>query len=301
MPVGIEIPHVRTDQAPDAAELAAFLKQVEQLGFDSAWAMEPQLPSSEALEPLSVLAFAAAHTTSIRLAVAVAVLPLHQPVRLARQAATIDRLSGGRLTLGVGVGASVLPLSAFGVARSERAPRFEENLTVMRRLWSEPVVDFDGRFVQLHQARMEPKPVQQPLPVWFGAGSPPALKRAARLADGWIGAGSTPSSAFPGQAAQLKQYLEEEGRDPASFPMAKRAYVAIDRPADEVAAWFHGVYGGGISPEVAISGSPGEVVAGLHELREAGAELLLVAPTGDDRPQLELIVEHVLPVLGGPT
>jgi probable F420-dependent oxidoreductase len=250
------------------------------------------------LEPMSMLSFACAHTSSIRLGVAVAVLPLHQPVRLARQAMTIDRLSGGRLTLGVGVGAPGLPSQAFGVSRTERASRFEEYLDVMRRLWTEPVVDFDGRFVQLSGARMEPKPIQRPLPVWFGASSPPALKRAARLADGWIGAGSSPASAFPGHVAELRQYLEAEGRDPAAFPIAKRAYVAIERPADEVDAWFRAVYGPAITSEVAIAGSPGQVVEGLRELRDAGAELILVAPVGDDRPQLELVVEHVLPVLG---
>ena len=272
--------------------------QVEQAGFHSAWAMEPQLATAACLEPMSVLAFAAGQTTSIRLALAVAVLPLHQPVRLARQAATLDRLSGGRFTLGVGVGVAALPHEAFGVKSTERAPRFEESLTLMRRLWSEPVVDFDGRFVQLRRAHMEPKPAQDPLPVWFGAGSQPALKRTALMADGWIGAGSSSSSAFPGQAQQLREYLEAEDRDPASFPMAKRVYVAIDRPADEVAAWFQAVYGPAIGPDVAIIGSAQEVVEGLRELREAGAELLVVAPVGDDRPQLELIIEHVLPALG---
>ena len=298
MPVGIEIPQVRVDQPPDATELAAFFRQVEQVGFDSAWAMESQLAYASALEPLSVLAFAAGHTNSIGLGLAVAVLALHQPVRLARQAATIDQLSGGRLTLGVGVGAPVLPAAAFGTKRGERAPRFEEYLTVMRRLWNEPEVDFEGRFVTLEGARMAPKPVQSPLPVWFGAGSPPALKRTARLADGWIGAGSTPSDAFPGLVETLRQELEAEDRDPATFPIAKRAYIAIDRPADEVGAWFHAVYGGGIPPEVAIAGSAEQVLDGLHRLREAGAELIVVAPVGDDRPQLEAIVEHVLPELG---
>jgi probable F420-dependent oxidoreductase len=298
MPVAIEIPHVRAADAPTAEELADWLRQVEQAGFHSAWAMEPQLPSAAALEPLSVLAFAAANTTSLRLGLAVAVLPLHQPVRLARQAAAIDRLSNGGFTLGVGVGVAALPHGAFGVKSTERAPRFEEYLAVMRGLWQEPVVDFDGRFVQLRQARMEPKPIQQPLPVWFGAGSPPALRRTAKMADGWIGAGSSPSSAFPGNVAQLKEYLAEEGRDPESFPIAKRAYVAIDRPQDEVSAWFEAVYGPAIAPTVAITGSVGQVLSGLQDLRDAGAELILVAPVGDDRPQLESIVEHVLPVLG---
>ncbi len=298
MPVGIEIPQVRTAQAPGAEELAAFLRQVEEAGFHSAWAMEPQLANASSLEPMSMLAVAATHTRTIGLGLAVAVLPLHQPVRLARQAVTIDRLSDGRLTLGVGVGAPVLPAGAFGVKRSERAPRFEEYLTVMRRLWDEPEVDFEGRFVTLAGARMEPKPVQRPLPVWFGAGSPPALKRTARLADGWISAGSTSSDAFPGLLETLTKELEAEGRDPAAFPIAKRAYVAIDRPADEVTAWFYAVYGGGIPPEVAIAGSAEQVLDELHALRDAGADLIVVAPVGDDRPQLEAIIEHVLPALG---
>ena len=297
MPVGIEIPHVRATGAPGAEELADFLRSAEEAEFHSAWAMEPQLTAASALEPMSTLAFAAGRTSTIRLGVAVAILPLHQPVRLARQAATIDRLSGGRLTLGIGVGVRALPVEAFGVRASERAPRLEEYLAIMRRLWTEPEVDFEGRFLSLKQARMDPKPVQDPLPVWFGASSPPALERAARLGDGWIGAGSSPSSAFPGHVAQLKEQLEAAGRDPSAFPIAKRVYVAVDRPEDEVAAWFRAVYGPWITPDVAIRGSAEQVLEGLHELRQAGAELLVLAPVGDDRPQLELLAQHVLPVL----
>jgi probable F420-dependent oxidoreductase len=298
LPIGIEIPQVRTTEPPRAEELADWFRQAENAGFHSAWAMEGQLAAAASLEPFSLLAFAAGQTTTLRLGIAVAVLALHQPVRLARQAVSIDRLTGGRLTLGVGIGAPVLPAEAFGISVTERAPRFEEYLEVMRRLWTEPEVDFEGRFVTLRHARMEPKPVQSPLPVWFGASSPSALRRTARLADGWIGAGSSPSSAFPEHVAQLRANLAAEGRDPSAFPIAKRAYVAIDRPADEVSAWFRAVYGGGIPPEVAISGSAEEVLEGLRELREAGADLLVVAPVGDDRPQLEPIVEHVLPALG---
>jgi probable F420-dependent oxidoreductase len=297
MPVGIEIPQVRTTDAPTADELADWFRQVENAGFHSAWAMESQLVAASALDPFSVLAFGAGQAGTLRLGLAVAVLAAHQPARLARQAATIDRLSSGGLTLGVGIGAPVLPFEAFGVSSTERAPRFEEYLEIMRRLWTEPEVNFEGRFVTLRHARMEPKPVQSPLPVWFGAGSAPALKRAARLADGWIGAGSTPSSAFPSQVTELREYLQAEGRDPDAFPIAKRAYVAIDRPAEEVSAWFKAVYGGGIPPEVAITGSVDQILDGLRELRQAGADLLVVAPVGDDRPQLEPIVEHVLPAL----
>ncbi len=273
------------------------LKQAEDAGFHSAWVMENQLGAASALEPLSTLAFAAGQTGSIGLGLAVAILALHQPVRLAREAATIDQLSGGRLTLGVGIGSAGLPWEAFGANGSERAPRFEEYLDVMRRLWEEPQLDFEGRFVKLSNAAMEPKPVQRPLPVWFGASSPRALRRAARLADGWMGAGSSPSSAFPEMVSRLREELEAHGRDPSSFPIGKRVYVAINRPRQEVDDWFQAVYGGFVGPDVAVSGAPEQVVEELVRLREAGADLLLVAPVGDDRPQLELVIEHVLPVL----
>ena len=298
MPVAIQIPNVRASDAADAAELVAMLRRAEEAGFDSAWVMEHQLGRARALEPLAVLAFAAGHTSSLRLGLAVGNLALHQPVRLAREAATIDHLSGGRLTLGVGIGAAGLPYEAFGVTARERAPRFEEHLEVMRRLWEDAEVDFDGRFVSLTRADMEPKPVQRPMPVWFGASSSRALRRTARLADGWIGAGSSPSSAFPAMVSELREHLEAEGRDPTSFPMGKRAYVAIDRPEQEIRDWFQAVYGPAVPPEVAIAGSADEVVEELRRLREAGADLLLVSPVGDDRAQLELVIERVVPVLG---
>lgn len=297
MPVAIQIPNVRASEAPGREELAAMLKQADEVGFHSAWVMEHHLGGASALEPLTTLAFAAGQTSSVRLGVAVSILAVHQPVRLAREAATIDHLSGGRLTLGVGIGAGGLPYEAFGVTSRERAPRFEENLTVMRGLWSEPRLDLDGRFVKLNQAAMEPKPTQRPLPVWFGAGSPPALRRTARLADGWMGAGSSPSSAFPGMVTQLREYLAAEGRDPGSFPIGKRVYVAIDRPQDEVDAWFQAVYGPFVSPDVTVVGSAERVMEELVKLREAGAELLLISPVGDDRAQLDLVIERVLPAL----
>ncbi len=297
MPVAIQIPNVRPDEAIGAAELASMLKLVEEAGFDSAWVMEHALGRARALDPLATLAFAAGQTRSIGLGLAVAVLATHQPVQLTRQAASIDYLSDGRLTLGVGIGAPVLPYEAFGAGVRERAPRFEEDMDVMRRLWRDTDVDFEGRFVTLNKANMEPKPVQTPLPVWFGASSSPALKRTARLADGWIAAGSSPSSAFPKMLAELREYLEEEGREPSEFPVGKRAYVAIDRSPQEVSDWFRAVYGGGIPPDVATAGSPEQVVEELLHLREAGADMLLVSPVGDDAAQLDLVIEHVLPAL----
>jgi probable F420-dependent oxidoreductase len=297
MPIALQIPSIRTSDPASARELAEMLRAAEQAGFDSLWVMENQAEPASAMDPLSVLAFAAGQTTTVRLGVAILVLSMHQPVRLAREVATIDQLSGGRLTLGVGIGAPGLAYEAFGTSRRERAPRFEENLTVMRRLWTEPEVHFEGRFVTLDGTIVEPKPVQRPMPVWFGASSPPALRRTARLADGWMGAGAGPASGFASLLSQLREYLEAEGRDPSSFPIGKRVYVAIDRPKQEIDDWFYAVYEGVIPSEVALSGSADQVLEGLLELRQAGADLLLISPVGDDRPQLELVIEHLLPAL----
>lgn len=297
MQVAIQIPSIRASGAVDAAELTDMLRRAEEAGFHSAWVMEHQLGEAAGLDPMSVLAFAAAQTSSIRLGFAVAVLALHQPVRLAREAASIDHLSGGRLTLGVGIGAAGLPYRAFGVEASERAARFEEYVAVMRGLWDEPPVDFDGRFVTLTQAVLEPKPTQRPMPLWFGAGSPAALRRTARLADGWIGAGASRVNDFPAMASQLREYLEAEGRDPSSFPIGKRAYVAIDRPAQEVSDWFHAIYGPAVSPEAAVTGSTEHVVDQLLQLKGAGAQFVILSPVGDDRPQFEPLIDRVLPAL----
>ena len=219
MPVAIQIPNVRAAGAPGGPELAEMLRQVDTAGFHSAWVMEHQLGAASALEPLTTLAFAAGHTSSVRLGLAVAILALHHPVRLAREVATIDHLSDGRMTLGVGIGAAGLPWEAFGEAASDRAARFEEYLDVMRRLWDDSQVDVAGRFVALRHARMEPKPVQRPMPVWFGASSPRALRRTARLASGWLGAGSSVRG-FPSMVSQLRSTWKPKGETRAPSPSA---------------------------------------------------------------------------------
>src|SRR5207248_2123939 len=112
-----------------------------------------------------------------------------------------------------------------------------------------------------------------------------------------IGAGSSPASSFGPVVSQLREYLEAEGRDPSSFPVGKRAYVAIDRSPREVSDWFRAVYGPAVPADVAITGTVDQVIDELLQLRKAGAELLLVSPVGDDRSQLELVIEHILPAL----
>lgn len=297
--VGIELPQVRPVAPTTREELTAFAATAEEAGFAAAWVMEPHFGTSHGLDPLVTLSFAAAATSTIRLGVSVLVLPTHQPVRLARTAATLDRLSDGRLTLGVGVGPAGIPYEAFGVRVEERAARTEEYVVAMRELWTAERASFSGRFVRFDGVPFEPKPLQRPLPVWFGGGASPALRRAARLGDGWMGAGSSTSAQFAAAAQELDELLQEEGRDSDSFPVAKRVYVAIDQSVDIVTSWLSGIYGRHApSLDVVTMGTAEEVAEKLAGPDFKRARHLLLAPVGDER-QVEALASQVLPALRG--
>src|SRR5207244_7225801 len=118
---------------------------------------------------------------------------------------------------------------AFAADAGTRVARFNEALSLMNELWTRPTVTFEGRFWQLNGATMEPKPFQKPRPpIWIGANHPNALRRAVRLGDGFIGGGSAPTSQFAEQVRAVQRVLEESGRDPAGFPIAKRGYIVVD-------------------------------------------------------------------------
>ncbi|HWI21307.1 MAG TPA: LLM class flavin-dependent oxidoreductase, partial [Baekduia sp.] len=225
-------------------------------------------------------------------------LGLQQPVRLARAAATVDHLSDGRLDLGLGLGVRELPHSAFAVPSTDRVERFEDYVKVLRLLWTGTQVEFTGSGIELQAARIEPEPMQTPLPIWFGAGAEPALRRTALMADAWIGSGATTTAECAQQVARLCELLSEAGRDPDEFPMSKRAYIAIDRPQIEVDAWFSALYDGWPPPpEIVLRGSADAVTEQLIELGGAGVDELLIHPAGEDRAQLEVIAADILPAL----
>ena len=169
----------------------------------------------------------AAVTTSLELVTSVLVLPQRQTALVAKQAATLDLLSGGRLRLAVGVGWNWAEYQGLGADFASREDRLEEQLAVMRRLWTEPLVSFDGRFHHLDRVGLNPRPARA-LPIWIGSGaSPRVLRRVVRCADGWMpllipGLDPVP---LPDAVARLRQLAEEEGRDPASLPIHGRVYL----------------------------------------------------------------------------
>jgi probable F420-dependent oxidoreductase len=231
MRFAISIPQFVAGGAFDPAGLRAHLVRAEALGFDSAWTQEQVLGTWPNLGPIETIAFAAACTERIRLGCAVFVTPLHSPVHLAKSLGTLDQLSGGRIEVGVGTGGRGRMFSAFEVDPASLVARFTEGLRLMKALWTEPRVTFEGRFWQLEGAAMEPKPFQKPHPpVWFGANHPAALRRAVGHGDGFFGAGSTTTGRFAEQVRIVREaqaeagWARRDGRRPtsASPPTATR-------------------------------------------------------------------------------
>jgi probable F420-dependent oxidoreductase len=299
----ISIPQFVTGTAFDSGALAGYLGRAEALGFEGAWTLEMVIGTAPVLGPLETLAYAAACTSTIRLGCAVLITTLQSPLHVAKSVSTLDQLSGGRLEIGVGTGGRRM-FSAFAVDPDSFVARFTEGLQVMKALWTQPVVDFDGRFWQLAGVAQEPKPVQRPAPpLWFGGSHPAALRRAVRFGDGFFGAGSQTTAQFAEQVPVVRQALEEQGR--SDFRIAKRVYITVDddaaRAKERMAAALHRLYagfgGGDLSP-VAVAGPPDACVDGLRAVADAGAEMILLNPLVDEAEQMERLAAEVVPRLG---
>lgn len=188
-------------------------------------------------EPLVLLGYLAAITRRIELATGVLVLGQRQAVLAAKQATQVDLLSGGRMVLGVGAGASPVEYEAMGVPYAGRFQRLEEQIAVMRALWREPLVDFTGTYHRIDRAGLLPQPEAKSIPVWIGGRTEPMYRRAARIGDGFM-FGTDGPAAHAG-ARRLHELLLTEGRDPAMFPMD--AYTAYGWGPDhwhrELSTW----------------------------------------------------------------
>jgi probable F420-dependent oxidoreductase len=177
------------------------------------------------LDPFITLTFAAAVTKTIRLATGICLVPEHNPVVLAKEVASLDRLSGGRFALGVGIGWSAEEFAALGIPFERRAQRTREYIEVMRLLWSVDVTSFHGEFVNFDAAMSFPKPVQGvKLPIIFGGESGPALKRTADIGNGWFGFNVGPEDAAP-LADKLRAMLKANGRDPSEVEIIACPYT----------------------------------------------------------------------------
>ncbi len=215
--------------------LASFAGQAEEAGYASLWSfqrllvpegseMEPVYRS--VLDPMVALGFVAARTSRIRLGVAIINLPFVSPAYLAKQATTVDVLSGGRLDLGLGIGWLPEEFAATGATMPRRGARAEEYLAVLRTLWADDVSSFDGEFYTVPAGRQYPKPVQKPGPqVLLGGMSQPAMERAGRMADGWITSSRADLAKISEAVGVIREAASAAGRDPDAVRIICRGVV----------------------------------------------------------------------------
>lgn len=250
MRVGISFP--QTAIGTDVSVIRDFLQAVEGAGYDHLTALDhvlgahpdrfteaidgfsapPYTTESEIHEVFTLLAYVAALTERIEFATSILVLPQRQAPLVAKQAAAIDILSRGRLRLGIGVGWNYAEFDGMGEDFHTRGRRFEEQIEVLRRLWTEPLVTFTGRWHTLDRLSINPRPVQRPIPVWIGCGAAePLLRRVGRLADGWMPRQTgQPGEDFSAVLERLRGYAHQAGRDPGSIGIDVRISADLDDP-----------------------------------------------------------------------
>jgi probable F420-dependent oxidoreductase len=243
MRVGVVFP--QTEIGADPAGVKAYAQAVDQLGYQHLVAYDHVLGADPTHrpgwrgyavadlfhEPMVLFGYLAAIAPKLELVPEVIILPQRQTALVAKQAAEVDVLSGGKFRLGVGIGWNPVEYEALGMNWRTRARRFEEQIQLMRRLWTERVVTFEGKYDRIVEAGLNPLPVQRPIPIWIGASAEPAIKRAAELADGYF-----PQRPLEGGWAatmdKVRGWLADAGRDPFTFGVEARIGAGTGTPDD---------------------------------------------------------------------
>jgi probable F420-dependent oxidoreductase len=252
MKIGVVFPQV--DLGADAGAIRAYAAAIAAAGYDHVLAYDHVLGADRTAHPDWTGPYDATHTfhepfalfgflagiCQLELVTGVIILPQRQTVLVAKQAAEVDVLSEGRFRLGVGLGWNPIEYEALGEDFHNRGRRMEEQIELMRLLWTQPVIDFAGEFHRVTGAGLAPLPVQRPIPIWVGVGADQrALRRAGRLADGWIPFGP-PGGRFEERREIVHQSARDAGRDPAALGMQTRIDFGdgdLDRLGAEAAAW----------------------------------------------------------------
>jgi probable F420-dependent oxidoreductase len=254
MRLGAVFPQVEIGNDP--VVIRDYAQAAEQLGYDHLLVYEHVLGASreqvERLhlrppytnrlafhEPLVLFGFLAGLTTRLELVTGILILPQRQAALVAKQAAEVDVLTGGRLRLGVGIGFNVVEFEALGQDFHNRARRCEEQVALLRELWTKDLVEFEGEYHTIHDAGINPLPMQRPIPIWMGAMAEPAIKRAARIADGWFPQ-FAPDADGAAAIEKVRSYLRDAGRKPEDFGIEGRIRMAStdeDQRAAMLEAW----------------------------------------------------------------
>jgi probable F420-dependent oxidoreductase len=252
MRFGVVFP--QTEIGTDPAVIRDYAQTAEELGYTHVLAYDHVLGANPASrpgwspvytykdsfhEPFVLFGYIAGVTKKLELVTGVIIVPQRQTVLVAKQAAALDILSGGRVRLGVGIGWNPVEYEALGQDFKNRGRRSEEQVDLMRKLWTNELVTFKGRWHQVTDAGLNPLPIQRPIPVWFGGGADQVLRRVARLGDGWLPL-LGPDENCRAAIEKLRSYAREAGRNPESIGIEGRMF-ANDRPVqewlDEISAW----------------------------------------------------------------
>ena len=277
-----------------------FAKKCEQMGADSMWTIDRV--AYDNLESLTILAAAAATTRKIRLGTSVLLAGLRHPALLAKTVATLDFISNGRLTLGVGFGSRESDFSAVEVPWEGRGSRAVEGIQLMKRLWTEENVTHKGRFFDVQNLTLGPRPIQKPIPIWTGGSAEVALKRAGTWANGFI-CGSSAIPDFPSTWEKVAQYARAAGRDPKEIEKAGLTFMAVNDDHDKAVKTVEGYvmrYYGRLRADVAntsLVGSPAAVAERIEAFLSRGLDTLIIGVADPDPRQLDLFGEKVLPKL----
>ena len=276
-------------------------RKCEAMGVDSFWVIDRI--AYDNLEPFTVLAAAAAVTEKIRIGTSVLLATLRHPTLLAKTVATLDLLSRGRVTLGIGFGSRQNDFAAVEIPFEHRGGRAEEAIKLIKRLWSEEGVTHKGRFFQVENLTIGPRPIQSPHPpIWMGGGAEVVLKRAGRLADGYI-CGSSAIQDFPAVWEKISGVALAAGRDPGKIEKAALTFMAIDdnkaRAVEACAAYLQRYYGA-VRMDVEkhlLVGAPKACAERIRSFFSKGLDTLIIGLAKADLKQLDLFAEEVLPQL----
>jgi probable F420-dependent oxidoreductase len=306
---GVTVPNYRRLASPE--NLRHVAQHSEALGFDSLWVTDHvvvpeayrEMFGATVYDPLSVLAFLAAQTQRVDLGTAVLVIPYRNPVGVAKELATIDNLSGGRLIFGTGAGWAREEFDALGVAYAERGPMTDEYLRVILELWTDPRPSFDGRYFKFKDVHAEPRPQRQPHPpILVGGYSKTAIRRAVDIGQGWLPDGlSLPE--LEGATRFLRETAERMGRDPAAYSVALRTGLFLTGVSTDVvktaAPWEQSHAFAQAEERLPFRGSVAQVLDDIGEAARIGVDhLIFECPVqrGDERfDTLEAFARDVLP------
>lgn len=285
-------------QGAKRKDVLGFAERTERLGFDSIWVLDRLVYDS--LAPLPLLSTAAAITERVRLGTSILLATQRSPLLLAKELATIDRISGGRLTVGVAVGGREVDFKAAGVPMLQRGRRLEETISLLKQAWSGRSIEHEGEVFSIRVPPVGPMPLQRPHPpIWLGGRSQAAIERAVRLADGYIPGGSGPA-ALRHELERLYEAVDRAGRDRKTIACGAVVYFCLGPNTEAalaaVTGYLRSYYGTALklNPlQDTVYGTPQQAAGRIREFTGLDLDTLILVPASSDPEQVELLAESL--------